>query len=58
MFLDCKIAAEFACARTKTAALITHALAPAANEPVVNDQPFAIHCDGGNKNKYFGEALG
>ena len=35
MFPDSKIAAEFACARTKTAALITHALAPAANEPVL-----------------------
>ena len=35
MFPDSKIAAKFACARTKTAALITHALAPAANEPVL-----------------------
>ena len=38
MFPDSKIAAEFACATTKTAALKTHALAPAANEPVVNPQ--------------------
>ena len=60
MFPDSKIAAEFACARTKTAALITHALAPAANEPVLTallTQPFTILCDGGNDNfekKYFG----
>ena len=59
MFPDSKIAAEFACARTKTAALITHALAPAANEPIINallTQPFTIRCDGGNDNfekKYF-----
>ena len=60
MFPDSRIAAEFACARTKTAALITHALAPVANEPIVNacqEQPFTILCDGGNDNfekKYFG----
>ena len=35
MFPDSKIAAGFACARTKTAALITHALAPAIDEPLV-----------------------
>ena len=34
MFPDSKIAAEFACARTKTTALIMHTLASAANEPV------------------------
>ena len=60
IFPDSKIAAKFACARTKTAALITHALAPAANEPVLTaflTQPFTILCDGGNgnfENKYFG----
>ena len=60
MFPDSKIAAEFTCARTKTAALITHALAPVANEPVLTallTQPFIILCDGGNDNfekKYFG----
>ena len=35
MFPDSKIAAEFECARTKSAAFITHALAPAINEPVI-----------------------
>ena len=60
MFPDSKIAQEFACARTKTAALVTHALAPAANEPVVEAlrrQCFTVLCDGGNDNfekKYFG----
>ena len=49
MFPDSKIAQEFACARTKTAALVTHALAPAANEPVVEAlrrQCFTVLCDG------------
>ena len=60
MFPDSKIAHEFACARTKAAALVTHALAPAANEPVVEalrKQYFTVLCDGGNDNfekKYFG----
>jgi len=60
MFPDSKIEAEFACAHTKTAALVTHALAPAVNEPVIKacqEQPFTILCDGGNDNfekKYFG----
>ena len=59
MFPDSRIAAEFACARTKATALITHALAPAVNEPLVKacqEQPFTILCDGGNDNfekKYF-----
>ena len=47
MFPDSKIAAKFACARTKTAALVTHALAPAVNEPVFKacqEQPFTILC--------------
>ena len=60
MFPDSKIALEFACAHTKTAALVTHALAPAINEPIIKacqEQPFTILCDGGNDNyekKYFG----
>ena len=46
--------------RTKTAALITHALAPAIDRPLVKacqEQPFTLLCDGGNDNfekKYFG----
>ena len=60
MFPDSRIAAEFACARTKTAALVTHTLVPVANEPVVKacrEQPFTILCDGGNdkfEKKCFG----
>ena len=60
MFSDSQIAAQFACARTKTAAMVTHALAPAANKPVITacqEQPFTILRDGGNDNfekKYFG----
>ena len=60
MFPDSKIAAGFSCACTKTVALITHALAPAVNEPLIKacqEQPFTILCDGGNdnfENKYFG----
>ena len=53
MFPDSKIANEFACARTKAAALVTHALAPAANEPVLEvlrKQCFTILCDAGNDN--------
>ena len=60
MFPDSKVAESFSCARTKTTALITHALAPSAEEAVVSacqKQPFSILCDGGNDNfhkKYFG----
>ena len=60
MFPDSKIAESFSCARTKTKALITHALAPSAEEAVVSAcqrQLFSILCDGGNDNfqkKYFG----
>ena len=60
MFPDSKIAKEYACAHTKVAALITHALAPAVNGSVIEacqKQPFTILCDGGNDNfekKYFG----
>ena len=45
MFPNNKIAAEFACATTKTAALVIHVLTPAANESVVSallEQPFTI----------------
>ena len=60
MFPDSKIADAFSCARTKTTALVTHALGPAAENTVVaacRMQPFTILCDGGNDNfekKYFG----
>ena len=60
MFPDSKVAAEFSCARTKTTALVTHALAPEVNEPVIKacrEKSFTILCDGGNDNfekKYFG----
>ena len=60
MFPDSKIVAGFACARTKTAALITHALAPTIDEPLVKacqEQPFTLLCDGGNdsfEKKNFG----
>ena len=53
MFPDSKIAAGFACTHTKTAAMITHALAPAIDEPLVKayqEQPFSLLCDGGNDN--------
>ena len=59
-FPDSKIAAGFSCARTKAAALITHALGPPVNNPLIKackEQPFTIICDGGNDNfekKYFG----
>ena len=58
MFPDSKIAVEFVCARTK--ALVTRALAPAVNEPVIKacqEQSFTILCDSGNDNfekKYYG----
>lgn len=39
---DSKIAVEFACARIKTAALITHVLAPATNVNSVLKQPFTV----------------
>ena len=35
MFPDSKVAAEFASARTKNAAVVTHVPAPAINEPVI-----------------------
>ena len=50
MFPDSKIAEAYSCARTKTAAIITHALAPTLREEVVRvcrSSPFTILCDGG-----------
>lgn len=66
MFPDSKVADSFSCTRTKTAAFITHALAPSLEEAVISacqKQPFSILCDGGNDNfqkKCFGisEAMG
>ena len=60
MFPDSKIAEHYACARTKTTAFVTHAMAPAADDAVskaCGSQPFSIMCDGGNdqfEKKYFG----
>ena len=60
MFPDSKVAESFSCARTKTTALVTHALAPSADDAVISacrKQKFSILCDGGNDNfnkKYFG----
>ena len=51
MFPDSKIASMYSCARTKTAAIITHALVPAMRNEVVSvcrSAPFTILCDGGN----------
>ena len=59
MFPDSKIAELYSCARTKTTAIVTHALAPAMREQVVREcrsSPFTILCDGGNDQidkKYF-----
>ena len=59
MFPDSNIAEKFSCARTKTTALVAHALAPSAEEDVVaacRTQAFTILSDGGNDNfmkKYF-----
>lgn len=59
MFPDSKIAEAYSCGRTKTTAIITHALAPAMRDEVVSMcrwSPFTIICDGGNDQvdkKYF-----
>ena len=59
MFPDSKIAEAYSCARTKTTAIITHALAPTLREEVVStccSSPLTILCDGGNDRvdkKYF-----
>ena len=60
MFPDSKIAQGFACCRTKTVAIVKHALAPVFNSEVVQScrtSPFTLLCDGGNDQtdqKYFG----
>ena len=51
MFPDSEIAKKFSSGRTKTTALVKHALAPAFNENVIatcQSSPFSILCDGGN----------
>ena len=59
MFPDSKIAEVYSCARTKTTAIITHALAPAMRAAIVQvcrSSPFTILCDRGNDQidkKYF-----
>ena len=59
MFPDSKIAEAYSWARTKTTAIITHALAPATRDRVVSvcrSSPVTILCDGGNDQvdiKYF-----
>lgn len=59
MFPDSKIAEAYSCARTKTTAIITHALAPAMREVVdkaCSSSAFTILCDSGNDGidrKYF-----
>ena len=67
MFPDSKIAQGFACCRTKTVAIVKHALAPVFNSEVVQScrtSPFTLLCDSGNDQtdqKYFwnhGKVLG
>lgn len=59
MFPDSKIAEAYSSARTKTTAIITHALAPSCREAVdkaCGSSSFTILCDGGNDQvdrKYF-----
>ena len=51
MFPDSEIAKKFSSGRTKTTALVKHALAPAFNDNVIEtcqSSPFSILCDGGN----------
>ena len=53
MFPDSKVDVEFACAITKTVALITYMLAPDVNGLVLTahlTQPFTIRCNGRNDN--------
>ena len=60
VFPDSKIAEQCSSARTKSTAMVTHALTAAADENVTKacrNQPFRILCDGGNdqfNKKYFG----
>ncbi|KAI6648087.1 hypothetical protein LOD99_11896 [Oopsacas minuta] len=59
MFPDSHNAQSYSCARTKTTAIITHALAPSLRNMVSDkcrSEPFSILCDGGNDmtdHKYF-----
>ena len=51
MFPDSEIAKKFSSGRTKTTALVKHALAPAFNDNVIEtcqSSPFSVLCDGGN----------
>lgn len=60
MFLDSQIAAEFSCSRTKTNAIVKHALAPAFNAEAMEhcqSSPFTILCDGGNDHASIQEVL-
>ena len=55
MFPDSKIAEQFACGRTKTTAIVKHALAPALNGEVIKkcqSSLFTVLCDGGNDQVY------
>ena len=59
MFPDSQIAQRYACGRTKTKAIVSHAIAPMVNARVIEacvQGPFTILCDGGNDRldrKYF-----
>ena len=59
MFPDSRIANEFACGRTKSTAIMKHALGDKLNAEVIKtcqSSPFTILCDGGNDQadrKYF-----
>ena len=59
MFPDSQIAQRYACGKTKTKAIVSHALAPTVNARVNEacvQGPFTILCDGGNDRldkKYF-----
>ena len=55
MFPASKIADHYSCARTKTKAIITHALVPAVKADILcacAGSPFSILYDGGNDKKY------
>ena len=52
MFPDSKVAESFSCGRRKTTALVTHALAPSADDAVISacrKRKFSMLCDGGNQ---------
>eukprot|EP00117_Sycon_ciliatum_P019217 scpid92565/ scgid17493/ Zinc finger protein 862 len=63
MFPDSNIAKEYASGRTKTTAIVTRALAPAADKSVTDaykSAAFSKLCDGGNDRmhkKYFGKMV-